>query len=171
MAKPSKKAKLNKPAEDSNPSEPEKQLPETSYPTAEATIDDPPPEEHDVTIDRMDVEPVIPNPPSPIKPTEEKADDVVVTGFGYTAPGNPTVLSKHSAKEEITAADKGKWKVDLESYAQFGAQEIHSGYLNRLYTSRDFEAGLVNLMKERYEVIQSTLPHKYIAISRQVYRV
>jgi hypothetical protein len=26
-------------------------------------------------------------------------------------------------------------------------------------------------MKERYEVIQSTLPHKYIAISRQVYKV
>ena len=117
MAKPSKKAKLNKPAEDSNPSEPKKQLPEASHPTAEATIDDPPPKENEVTIDHMDVEPAIAKPPSPAKPAEEKNDDVVVTGFGYTAPGNPTVLSKHSAKEEISADDKGKWKVDLESYA------------------------------------------------------
>ena len=145
MAKPSKKAKLNKRAEDSNPSEPEKQMPEASHPTAEATIDEPPPEDHNVTIDHMDVEPVIPKSPGPIKPTEEKTDDVVITGLGYTAPGNTTALSKHSAKEEFSAADKGKWKVDLESYAQFGAQEIHSGYLNRLYTSRDFEAGFGQL--------------------------
>ena len=103
----------------------------------------------------MDVELAISKPPSLAKPAEEKTDDVIVTGFGYTAPGNPTVLSKHIAKEEISVDDKGKWKVDLESYAQFSAQEIHSGYMNRLYTSRDFEASLVNLMKDRYEVIQS----------------
>ena len=48
--------------------------------------------------------------------------------------------------------DKGKWKIDLSSYADLNAQELHSGYLNRLYTSHDYEAGLVNLMKERYEV-------------------
>ena len=130
-------------------------MPEASHPTTEATIDEPPPEDHNITIDRTDVKPVITKPPSPIKPTEEKADDVIITRFGYTAPSNPTVLSKHTAKEEISADDKGKWKVDLESYAQFSAQDIHSGYLNRLYSSRDFEAGLVNLMKDRYEEIQS----------------
>ena len=59
MAKPSKKAKLNKPAEDSNPSDPEKQMPEASHPTVEATIDEPPPEDHNVTIDHMDIELVI----------------------------------------------------------------------------------------------------------------
>ena len=67
----------------------------------------------------MDVEPAISKPPSPIKPVEEKTDDVVVTGFGFTAPGQPTVLSKHNAKEETSAEDKGKWKVDLDSYAHF----------------------------------------------------
>ena len=103
----------------------------------------------------MDAEPAMSKPPSPVKRFEEKTNDVVVTRFGFIALGHPTVLSKHNAKEEISAEDKGKWKVDLESYAQFSAQDIHSGYLNRLYTSRDFEAGLVNLMKERYEVIQS----------------
>ena len=79
-------------------------------------------------------------------------DDVVITGFGHTPPGNPVALSKHSAKEEFSAVDKGKWKTDLSSCAQLNAQELHSGYLNRMYTSRDYEAGLVNLMKERYEV-------------------
>ena len=122
-------------------------------------------------MDQIDVEPVITKPPSPINPTEDKTDNVVINGLGYIVPGNPTALSKHNAKEEFSGADKGRWKVDLESYAQFGAQGIHSGYLNRLYTSRDFEAGLVNLMKQRYEVIQQNCPHNYISISRQVYRI
>ena len=91
-------------------------------------------------------------PPSPTKVTDDKTDDVIVTGVSYTAPGNPTALSKHSAKEEFSAVDKSKWKADLESYAHLSAQDIHSGVLNRLYTSRDYEASLVNLMKERYEV-------------------
>ena len=99
-------------------------------------------------------------PPSPAKATDEppnpvvadQSDDVIVTGIGHTTPGNPIALSKHSAKEEFSAMDKGKWKTDLESYAHLSAQDIHSGFLNRLYTSRDYEAGLVGLMKERYEV-------------------
>ena len=37
-------------------------------------------------------------------------------------------------------------------HVNLSVEELHSGFLNRLYTSRDFEAGLVNLMKERYEV-------------------
>ena len=76
----------------------------------------------------------------------------MITGFGHTTPGNHVALSKHSAKEEFSAMDKGKWNADLWSYAHLTAQDIHSGFLNRLYTSRDYEAGLVNLMKERYEV-------------------
>ena len=165
MAKPSKKAKMNKPAEDTNPSKPEKQIPEASHPTTEITADDPPPEEHNIAVEPMDAEPATTKPPSP---AQEKAEDVIITGLGYTEPGNPTVLSKHSAKEEIPAADKGKWKLDVENYAQYSAQEIHSGYLSRLYSSRDFEAGLVNLMKERFEV-NIIIFSIYISVSRQVY--
>ena len=65
----------------------------------------------------MDVEPATTKPPSPIKPTEEKAHDVVIIGLGYIVSGNPTILSKHNAKDEISIADKGKWSVNLESYA------------------------------------------------------
>lgn len=42
--------------------------------------------------------------------------------------------------------------MDLSNFINLSTEELHSGYLNRLYTSRDLEAGLVNLMKERYEV-------------------
>ena len=127
-------------------------------------MDDPPPEDHPITQDAMDTD------PKNDQPTHE-SDDIMITGMAYQAPGNPIALSKHNAKEEFSAVDKGKWKVDLEGYAQFSAQEIHSGYLNHLHTSRDFEAGLVNPMKERFEVIQHNPLHKYISISRQVYRI
>ena len=81
-----------------------------------------------------------------------KDDDVVVTGTAYNAPGNPVALSKHTAKDEFAAVNKRKGKTDLSAYTDLSAQDLHSGFLNRLYTSRDYEAGLVNLMKERYEV-------------------
>ena len=132
---------------------------ESLHQTPEAAADDPPPETHNIIVDPMGVDPPSTKPPSPTKPAEEEAEDIVVTGIGYTEPSNPTVLSKHSAKEEFSAADKGKWKLDLESYASFSASEIHSGYLSRLHTSQDMEAGLVNLMKERFEVNTQNYSH------------
>ena len=83
---------------------------------------------------------------------DTKDDEVVITGTGHTEPSNPVALSKHSAKEELAAFGKGKWNANLMAYAALNAQDIHSGYLNRLYTSRDYEAGLVNMMKDKYEV-------------------
>ena len=84
---------------------------------------------------------------------ESKDDDVVITGTGRSAPGNPVALAKHTVKEDFSAMNKGKWDVDLTMDAALNAQDPHSGYLNRLYTSRDYEAGLVKLMKEKIEVI------------------
>ena len=52
---------------------------------------------------------------------------------------------------------RGKGVIDLSSFVNLSTEELHSGFLNRLFTSRDYEAGLVNLMKERYEVIFKTL--------------
>jgi hypothetical protein len=112
----------------------------------ENPADEPPPIIPEASVDPMNVDTSSAKPPNPTEPTEE-AEDVVVTDTRYNKPGNPTVLAKHTAKEELSAAEKGKWKLDLKSYAQFNAQEIHAGYLNRLHTSRDLEAGLVSLMK------------------------
>ena len=91
-------------------------------------------------------------PTAPVQTGDAKDDEVVITGIGHTEPSNPVALSKHTAKEEFAAFGKGKWNADLATCAALNAQEIHSGYLNRLYTSRDYEAGLVNMMKDKYEV-------------------
>ena len=112
-----------------------------------------------------DTEPAAPNraspmrdtetPSSPAKTTEGQGDDVIITGMGHSSPGHPVILAQHSAKEERAAREKGKWSTDLSSYAHLNAEELHSGFLNRLHSNRDYEAGLVNLMKERYEVFSS----------------
>ena len=152
-ARPNKKAKLNKPADDNTATEPKKS-PKPLEPNADAILDDPPPQDHDFFVEQMEIDPTghADKPTSPVKTADDKTDDVVVTGFGYTTLGNPIVLPNHNTKEEISAVDKGKWEADLESYAHLSAQDIHSGFLNRLYTSRDYEAGLLNMMKDRYEV-------------------
>ena len=79
----------------------------------------------------------------------------MITGIGHTTPGNPVALSKHTAKDELSAIGKGKWNANLSSYAHLSVEELHSGFLNCLHSNRDYEAGLVNLMKERYEVFSS----------------
>ena len=90
QAKPSKKAKLNKPVNEPNPSEPEKQQPELSHPAADNIVDNPPPEDNNVDIDSMNANPSDTNPPSPnrttnpVKPAEGKDDDVTITGHGFT---------------------------------------------------------------------------------------
>ncbi|KAM3351033.1 hypothetical protein ACQJBY_023201 [Aegilops geniculata] len=169
--RPSKKARLDKPSTDNTAVEPEK-TPEPECANADATLDDPPPEEYDFVADRTEADPLIhaDKPTSPVHTEDilasphktadksstlvqamDKEDDVVITGFGHTAPGNPVALSKHSAKDELAAMGKGKWSTDLSSFAHLNIQELHSGYLNRPYTSCDYEADLVKMMKERYE--------------------
>ena len=114
-----------------------------------------------------DTEPAEPNRANPMKDTEiplssiknpeGQGDDAIIIGAGHSSPGHPIILAQHSAKEEQIARDKGKWSSDLSNYAHLNADELHSGFLNRLHSNRDYEAGLVNLMKERYEVNSSPL--------------
>ena len=146
-------------------------------------MDDHVPQGQDTYVDPPEVNPASPHvdplsptanppspatdPPSPAKALDKPAspnkttDHIVITGFGHTSPGNPVALSKHSAIEEFAAMEKGKWKTDLSSCVNLNAQQLHSGFLNRLYTSRDYEAGLVNLMKERYEVTSIQTLYKF----------
>ena len=170
--RPSKKARLDKAAEEDAIPEPDKVLnPEAAI--REDVPNDPPPQDDDFIAEERHVDtsgPIqqptgsirIESSTGPAKPTDKptapvqtggtKDDEVVITGTGHTEPSNPVALSKHSAKEEFAAFGKGKWNADLTTNAALNAQDIHSGYLNRLYTSRDYEAGLVNMMKGKYEV-------------------
>ena len=69
MAKPSKKLKVNKPVEDPKTADPEKQtISESLHQTSEEAMDDPPPEEHHVTMDSMNVDPENAKPPSHAQP-------------------------------------------------------------------------------------------------------
>ena len=77
---------------------------------------------------------------------------MIVTGSAYQSPGVSTVLAKHSPKDEAHLSDKNKPKLDLENYSKLNAGKLYSGYLSRLYTSRDLEANLVNMMRQKYEV-------------------
>ena len=137
-------------------------------------LNDPPPQDHDFLAEQVQVDatshadrptshvrtgdkPASPTkdtdkPPTPARSADEQDDDVMITGTGHSTPGNPVALSKHTAKDDLSAIGKGKWNADLSSFANLNVQDIHSGFLNRLYTSRDYEASLVNLMKEGYEV-------------------
>ena len=94
-------------------------------------------------------------PSTPARTAGDQEGDVIITGMSHNSPGHPVILAKHSAKEERAAMEKGKWSTDLSSYAHLSAQELHSGFLNHLHSNHDYEAGLVNLMKERYEVFSS----------------
>ena len=175
-ARPSKKARTTNPLEDSVAEEGEprgepEQTREPESPHPEAASDNPPlegqntDEPADADPAAPDAEPAEPNRASPVKDAEipisstknpeGQGDDVIITGMGPRSPGHPVILAQHSAKEEQAAREKGKWSSDLSSYAHLNADELHSGFLNRLHSNRDYEAGLVNLMKERYEVNSS----------------
>src|SRR3954469_6064268 len=170
--RPSKKARQENTAEENAPSEPDA-APNVDATIPEDLVDDPhirdevvAPEEGFVnpsgptdqfvvpthTEKTINVEKPLEKPAGSVQANDPKDDEVVITGEGRTEPGNPVALAKHTAKEEMSALNKGKWDVDLATYSALSAQDIHSGYLNRLYTSRDYEANLVKMMKEKFEV-------------------
>lgn len=168
IAKASQKQKLGGSSKDLKAAKTEKQpadISEALTQDPEEPVNDPPPSIDATITERMDIElnpsashdPLSPKSPTSPRPAEEippqkDSDDMTITGTAHTVPGVSTVLTKHSIKEESSSLERGKAKLDLESYVAFSASEIHAGYLNHLHTSRDLEAGLVNLMKERYEV-------------------
>ncbi|KAE8799007.1 hypothetical protein D1007_25628 [Hordeum vulgare] len=97
------------------------------------------------------------NPPSPMKATKgalPEDDGVVITGTGHTTPIR-NVLAKHTVGDVSIKMTAGKSVLDLPNIEKLKFEELHVGYLNRLASRRDFEAGLVNMMKRRYEVLLS----------------
>ena len=170
--RPSKKARLDKAAEEAVVLEPGT-TPDLKAAVPEDIPDDPPQPDDDLIVEEIPTDTSGPThqptgsiriesstgpakstekPTTPVQTGGTKDDEVVITGTGHTEPSNPVALSKHSAKEEFAAFGKGKWNADLTTYAALNAQDIHSGYLNRLYASRDYEASLINMMKDKYEV-------------------
>ena len=127
-------------------SEPEKQTLET----AEIPIQDPinqqngPPRQTDAAaFEPMDTEvssvashdPPSPKPPSPAMSTDKSpaatnVDYITAIRSAFKVHEVSRVLNKHSTKEEIPSWEKGKAKLDLESYSSFDAGEVYTGYLS-----------------------------------------
>ena len=166
--KPSKKARLDKAAEEDVAPELDQALDREMF-TSEDIPNDPPLQDDVIPEEGLVNTPASADPPAssiqiekshtpadqtaaPTQTGESKDDDVVITGVGRSEPGNPVTLTKHTIKEDFSALNKEKWDVELETYAALSAQDLHSGYLNRLYTSRDCEAGLVKMMRDKFEV-------------------
>lgn len=83
MAKPSKKQKIDKLAEEPKTVDPENNATsEILHQVSEASMDDLPPEEHPVTKDTMVADPENDKPPSPAQPAQE-TDDIMITGTAY----------------------------------------------------------------------------------------
>jgi hypothetical protein len=54
--------------------------------------------------------------------------------------------------------ERGNTKLDLPNCEALSTEEVYVGHLSRLNTSRDMEASLVQIMKEKYEVYLTFSP-------------
>ena len=109
----------------------------------------------DLSVDQTNTDSLNTEPSSSRKLSETYADDVLITSTGFTEPGNPTVLDKHSAKQEVI--ERQKVRFDISHYAQLSSSEILSGYLNQVYYSRDLEIEMMKQMHQKYEVCRPAL--------------
>ena len=143
---------MTKPVEDPKAHELEQQTPasNTSMPQPQEPVHDVPLEIPDLSSDPTDVNPLNTESLRPIKPPGSSTDDIVITGAGFKEWGQPTVLAKHSAKEEYL--ERRKVRFDIADYSQLSASEVLSGYLNQVHTSRDLEIDMVKQMHQKYEV-------------------
>jgi hypothetical protein len=152
QAKPNKKAKITKPTEAPKVVEMEQQV--SALGASEKQPEEPapgvPPEIPDLSIDHTNTDSLITEPSSSPKPSETHTDDVLITGSGFIEPGNPTILEKHSAKQEVI--ERRKVRFDVSHYAQLSSSEILSGYLNQVHSSHDLEIEMVKQMHQKHEV-------------------
>ena len=143
---------MTEPAEDPKINKPEQQTPahEVSVPQSSEPVLDISPVTFDPPIDQANDDPLNPEASSPVKMTDTHDYDVVITYTGFRESRRPTVLAKHSAKEEYL--ERRKVRFDIADYSQLSISEVFSGYLNQVHTSRDLEIDMVKQMHQKYEV-------------------
>ena len=141
-----------KPTETPEITEPEQQVsvPEASVKQPEEPVTVTPPEIPDLSIGGTAISPSTSAPSCLSKPSEPQDDDVLIIGTGFIEPGNPIALAKHTAKQEVI--ERRKQKFDISHYSQLSSNEILSGYLSQVHTSRDLEIDMVKQMHQKYEV-------------------
>ena len=130
------------------PSPPQTKAPEDP---AANTQSDPPEPLADDTI----VNPSATGPSSSANPPSPSAQDIQITGSRFVEPGNPTELARHAAKQE--ALERQKVRFDISHYSHLNGNDILSGYLSHVHSSRDSEIEMVKQLQLKYEVCSSGL--------------
>ena len=117
---------MTKPAEDPKDHAPEPAIP-TPLEQSEALEDpaikvqsDPPEPSTDETI----LNPSTTKPSSSANPPTTSDNDVLITSSRFVEPGNPTVLARHSAKQE--ALERQKVRFDVSHYAHLNVSDVLS---------------------------------------------
>ena len=111
---------MTKPAVDPKAAEPDQSalVPEhpeqPEDPALNVQLDLPEPSGDGTTIDPSSIE-----PSSSANPPETHGDDVLITGTRFIEPGNPIVLARHSAKQEVM--ERRKVRFDVSHYAQLSS--------------------------------------------------
>ena len=106
-----------------------------------------------LSANETNTDPPTTEPSSSVNPPETNTDDVLITGTGFTEPGNPTVLARHSAKQEVM--ERQKVRFDISHYAHLSISEVLSGYVSQVHSSHDLEIEMVKQMHQKYEVRHS----------------
>ena len=123
----------------------------------------------ELSMDQTNIDSLSTEPSSSFKPLETYADDILITGTGFTEPGNPTILARHSAKQEVM--ERRKVRFDVSHYAQLISSEVLSGYLSQVHSSRDLEIEMVKQMHQKYEVCHPAYISYVYPASPQVFRL
>ena len=146
-----------KPAEDPSVLAPEPAMltspPRTEAPgdpSVDTQLDPPEPSANDTVVN-----PSTARPSSPANLPSSSDHDVLVTDSRYVEPGTPTVLARHTAKQE--ALEKQKVCFDISHYTHLNASDILSGYLSHVHSSRESEIEMVKQLQLKYELCFSVL--------------
>ena len=141
-----------KPTENPDAAEPALPTPALGQPEApedpavNVQIDPPEP-----SVDETVLNPSTVEPSSSSNPPATYDSDVLITGSRFVEPGNPTVLARHSAKQE--ALEKQKVRFDICHYAHLSISDVLSGYLSHVHSSRDSEIEMVKQLQRNMRYV------------------
>ena len=129
-------------------------------PAADTQLDPPEPSADDTVVN-----PYTARPSSSANPPSSSEHDVLVTGSRFVELGTPTVLARHTAKQE--ALERQKVHFDISHYTHLNASDILPGYLSHVHSSRESEIEMVKQLQLKYEVCS---PVCLYSVSPQVFR-
>ena len=123
-------------------------------PATNAQLDPPEPSADDTVVN-----PSTARPSSSANLPSSSDHDVLVTGSRFVEPVTPTVLARHTAKQE--ALERQKMHFDISHYTHLNS------YLSHVHSSRESEIEMVKQLQLKYEVCS---PVYLYSASPQVFR-